>query len=142
MQKKEYNFSIGITATQEELNIEQDYQLMDILSELGIGEGQDLMNTPIRDLIGKLVKNDLLSKLLDVILQVADQQTSPDWKKLKNSELQEVITDFFTLNPLVVQLFKGLGSGLGMSIMNTTSLSSETNAKNTIPDSSTQPLKN
>lgn len=144
MEKKTYKFSNGIEATQEELTIEQDYQLMDLLSELGIGEGQELLNTPIKDLIGKLVKNDLLSKLLDVILTVngkpADAEL-PDppnggvnWKKLKNSELQEIMTDFFSLNPLVVQLLKGFGSGLGMMNTNTTSSSSEPSAESTTQD--------
>lgn len=144
MEKKNYKFSIGISATQEELTIEQDYKLMDLLSELGIGEGQELLNTPIKDIIGKLVKNDLLSKMLEIILTVTgpllDDQTIPlkedkNWLKLKNSELQEVITDFFSLNPLVLQLLKGLGSGLGIMNTNTMSSDSEPSAENMTQDS-------
>lgn len=143
-EKKSYKFSNGIEATQEELTIEQDYKLMDLLSELGIGEGQELMNTPIKDIIGKLVKNDMLSKLLNIILTEKDKIVDEggntlaglvDWKTLKNSELQEVMTDFFSLNPLVLQLFRGLGSGLGMMNTNTTLSGSEPNAESTTQDS-------
>ena len=117
---------------------------MDLLSELGIGEGQELLNTPIKDIIGKLVKNDMLSKLLNIILTAKDKITDEggntpaglvDWKTLKNSELQEVMTDFFSLNPLVLQLFRGLGSGLGMMNTNTTLSGSEPNAESTTQDS-------
>ena len=143
-EKKSYKFSNGIEAWQEELTIEQDYKLMDLLSELGIGEGQELMNTPIKDIIGKLVKNDMLSKLLNIILTAKDKITDEggntpaglvDWKTLKNSELQEVMTDFFSLNPLVLQLFRGLGSGLGMMNTNTTLSNSEPSAESTTQDS-------
>lgn len=137
-EKKSYKFSNGITASQEELTIEQDYMLMDLLSELGIGEGQDLLNTPIKDIIGKLVKNDLLSKFLDIILNVNETQADQlpgNWLKLKNSELQEVITDFFTLNPLVLQLLKTFGSGLGTTNTNTTLSNSEPSVESTTQDS-------
>lgn len=143
-EKKSYKFSNGIEASQEELTIEQDYKLMDLLSELGIGEGQELLNTPIKDIIGKLVKNDMLSKLLNIILTAKDKITDEggntpaglvDWKTLKNSELQEVMTDFFSLNPLVLQLFRGLGSGLGMMNTNTTLSNSEPSAESTTQDS-------
>lgn len=136
--KKSYTFSNGVTASQDELTIEQDYKLMDLLSELGIGEGKELLETPIRDIIGKLVKNDLLSKFLRIILRVENQNTDltpVNWKKLKNSELQEVINDFFSLNPLVPQLLRGLGSGLGISTLNTMSSDSEKSAESTTQDS-------
>lgn len=130
---KQYKFSNGVEASQDELTIEQDYKLIDLLSELGIGEGQDLLNTPIKDIIGKLVKNDLLTKLLNIILVI--EKGAPDWQKLKNSELQEVIKDFFTLNPLVLELLKTFGSVQGITNTNTTSSDSEPSAESTTQDS-------
>jgi hypothetical protein len=135
MEKKSYKFSIGINASQEELTIEQDYKIMELLSELGIEDGKEILNTSIKDIIGKLVKNDLLSKLLNVILSVKENKSEPNWKKLKNSELNEVIKDFFSLNPLVLMLFKSLGSVQGIRNLNTTSLNSEQNAESLKQDS-------
>ncbi len=134
MDKKTYKLSIGITATQEELTIEQDYRLMEILSDLGVDEGKDLLSHSIKDLIVRLIKNDLLSGILNVILTV-NTRSEYDWKKLKNSELNQIITDFFSLNPLVLNLFETLRSAQVTGSMNTMSSDSEPNAESLTRDS-------
>lgn len=134
MEKKSYTFSLlGIKATQEELTIEQDYKLMELLSEVGIEEGQSFADMKISELIKKLVKGDLLSRLLDTILTVKGD--SPNWKKLKNSELNEVIQDFFSLNPIALQLLRLLGKSAVIQNTNTTLSSSEPSVKSSTQDS-------
>lgn len=86
---------------------------MELLSGLGIEDGKVLLNTSIGDIIKKIVENDLVSELLNIIL-VIDNDTSADrdWSVLKNSELQKVIEDFFSLNPIVLSWLKTIGTGL------------------------------
>lgn len=135
MEIKSYTFSNGIKATQDELTIEQDYKLMELLLELGVEEGQDILKTPLKNIVKVLVKNDLASKFFGIILQTEADQPEADWKKLKNSEVEEVMTDFFSLNPVVHQLLKNFGRNQDTSNMNMTSSVSNEPAGNTIPDS-------
>ncbi|MBK9333841.1 MAG: hypothetical protein IPM96_15900 [Ignavibacteria bacterium] len=113
LQKRTYKFSNGITAAQDELNLGQDYKIMSLLSGLGIEDGKELLDSSIGDIIKKIVENDLVSELLNIIL-VIDNDTAADrnWSVLKNSELQKVIEDFFSLNPIALSWLKTIGTGL------------------------------
>ena len=104
-----YKFQCGIEAHQEELNLDQDEKLTTIL--LGFDMNSfSFETTSIKDLIGILVKEKSLIKILEIIL-ISDND-KPDYSQLKNSELQNVFGDFFSLNPTVINWLKTIGAGL------------------------------
>lgn len=105
-----YKFQCGIEAFQEELNLEQDEKLTGILLGFDINSFS-LETTSIKDLINTLVKEKALNKILDIILLPSGNEKQ-DYSQLKNSELQTVFSDFFSLNPTVINWLKTIGSGL------------------------------
>jgi hypothetical protein len=108
--KISYKFQCGIEAHQEELNLEQDEKLTGVL--LGFDMGSfSLEATSIKDLIGTLVREKSLLKILDIIL-IPEGSDKPDYAWLKNSELQNVFGDFFSLNPTAINWLKTIGAGL------------------------------
>lgn len=109
-----YSFACGVEAYQEELTLGQDEELVGVLMALDIS-GVDLEKTQIKEIIEKLLSDNLLHKLLQVILVIPGmEQKIPveKIKQLRNSELQAVIGDFFSLNPTARDWLKTIGSGL------------------------------
>jgi hypothetical protein len=109
-----YSFACGVEAYQEELTLGQDEELVGVLMELDI-EGVDLEKTQIKEIIEKLLSDNLLHKLLQVILVIPGMEQKIPVEKIKqfrNSELQAVIGDFFSLNPTARDWLKTIGSGL------------------------------
>ena len=112
--KIRYQFSNGLVCRQEELTLGQDEKLVEILMGLELS-GVDLENTKLRDIISQLLNENLLYKMLQVVLiaETADAEiTIEQLKSLKNSELEAVIRDFFSLNPTARDWFRTIGSGL------------------------------
>lgn len=108
-----YKFKCGIEAYQEELDLRQDELLTEILLELNI-ETFSFGNTKIKELVNILIKERVLIKVLDIILTTV-KDTECDFLKLKNSELEEVFEDFFSLNPTVTNWLRNIGKGLTSS---------------------------
>lgn len=135
METKSYTFSNGIIASQDELTIEQDFQLMELLMELGLEEGQDILKTPLKNILKILVKNNLVSRFFNIILRIEADHPEANWIKLKNSEVEEVMTDFFSLNPMLSQLLISFGKNPDTLNMSMTSSNSKETAENTTPDS-------
>lgn len=108
--KIRYKFQCGIEAHQEELNLGQDEKLTGIL--LGFDMNSfSFETTSIKDLINTLVKEKSLTKILEIIL-IPESNVKPDYSQLKNSELQNVFGDFFSLNPTVINWLRTIGGGL------------------------------
>lgn len=109
-----YSFACGVEAYQEELTLGQDEQLVGVLMGLNISD-IDIEKTQIKDVIGKLLSDNVLYKLLQVVLIIPgseDKMPVEKLKQLRNSELQAVIGDFFSLNPTARDWLKTIGSGL------------------------------
>lgn len=109
-----YTFANGVNAYQEELTLGQDEELVGIMMSLDIA-GIDVEKTKLSEIIGKLVSDQLLYKLLQVVLIIpgsGDKVSVEQLKQLRNSELQAVIGDFFSLNPTAQDWLKTIGSGL------------------------------
>jgi hypothetical protein len=108
-----YQFQNGLVCYQEELSLGQDEQLVGILMNLELA-GTDLENTKLKEIISRLLNDNLLYKMLQVVLISAEEKEieTEDLKSLKNSELEAVIKDFFSLNPTARDWFRTIGSGL------------------------------
>lgn len=84
-------------AYQEELTLGQDEELVGVLMGLDIS-GVDMDKTALKEIIGKLLNDNVLYKLLQVVLIIPGNEEKMPVEKLKqlrNSELQAVIGDFF-----------------------------------------------
>lgn len=125
-----YKFFCGLEASQEELTLEQDYRIMDLIKSVNLS---DLGNTTIADLIKTLSENKLIEKFLSIIFSVEIEDDIKSFSKLKNSELKEIVTDFFILNPIALELLQALRSAADTSIMSPQSSDSEVNQESTIP---------
>ena len=129
---KNYKFSCGLEASQEELTLEQDYRIMDLIKSVSLS---DLGNTTIADLIKTLSENKLIEKFLSIIFSINDEEQMKSFSRLKNSELKEVVTDSFILNPIALDLLRALRSAADISTMSPISSDSELMQENTIQDS-------
>lgn len=134
MESKKYTFKCGLTAYQEELDTEQFHLVLELLTslELNINNPQELADLSIFKLLSALKKNkNLIGNFLAIILR--DENGTPLYSinytnstystnsiNLKLSELNEVLSDFFTFNPTVKNWFKNLGKILGTLMSNLT----------------------
>ena len=134
MERKNYKFSNGIEAYQEELTLEQDYKLAELAMGIDLNSFKDLDKLEIKNVLKLLVNENVLEKFLQIILIPLSEITDKTFNSLKNSEVKQVIEDFFTLNPLVRDLLQNLSSGLATETKSPKSFSSETSAENTKPD--------
>lgn len=130
--KKKYKFSNDLECTQDELTLEQDYKVMDLIKSVNLS---DIQNITIADLIKLLSENKLIEKFLSIIFGIEDEAKIKSFSKLKNSELKEVITDFFILNPIALDLLRALRNVADTEILNQKSSSSEPIAESTKSDS-------
>ncbi len=130
--KKKYKFSNDLECTQDELTLEQDYKVMDLIKSANLS---DIQNITIADLIKLLSENKLIEKFLSIIFGIEDEAKIKSFSKLKNSELKEVITDFFILNPIALDLLRALRNVAGTEILSQKSSSSEPIAESTKSDS-------
>lgn len=129
---KRYKFSCGVEAMQDELTLEQDYKVMELIKSVNL---TDFKALSIADLIKVFSENKLIEKFLTIIFCI-NEKSEDDLKKaesfnqLKNSELKEVITDFFILNPLAIDLLKTLRSVADTATISPTLSNSETSQTN------------
>jgi len=130
--KKNYKFSNDLECSQDELTLEQDYKVMDLIKSVNLS---DIQNITIADLIKLLSENKLIEKFLSIIFGIEDESKIKSFSKLKNSELKEVITDFFILNPIALDLLRALRNVADTEILNQKSSSSEPIAESTKSDS-------
>lgn len=116
-----YDFQCGLKAHQEQINLDQDFRLADILLELNLKD-LNFEKTSIIEVISTLFENKIIYKILLVILlpDGDGEIKSEELGKLKNSELQIIFNDFFSLNPTAKDWLKTIGEGL-ISIQTTRS---------------------
>ena len=112
--RKDYTLSAG-KCYQEELSLEQDGPISDIIMglELDQFEGKSFKDIPVMALKEKLLDKRGLIKLLGAALLSADtnKMVGEDFaRKIKNSELTEIIEDFFTFNKSLMEAFLLLGN--------------------------------
>lgn len=112
-ERKNYNFKCGIKAYQEECDYAQDKEILALLKSVEIGELKDFGELSIAKLIDKIIVNDLIGKLFNIIL-ITEEVCEQNWDKLKRSEVIEVLQDFFTLSPVLQKWF-----GTGNSVVDT-----------------------
>ena len=130
--KKKYKFSNDLECTQDELTLEQDYKVMDLIKSANLS---DIQNITIADLIKLLSENKLIEKFLSIIFGIEDEAKIKSFSKLKNSELKEVITDFFFLFSIAIDLLMAFMNVADTEILNQKSSSSEPIAESTKSDS-------
>ncbi len=114
-----YNLQCG-TAHQEELDIEQDEKLTEVLMGFDVN-ALSFENTTIKDLIQRVVNEKAVYKILSIILFSEDKDF--DVRYIKNSELEMIFSDFFSLNPTAINWLKTIGGAL-ISMSQTKSTSS------------------
>lgn len=129
---KQYKFSCGLEASQEELTLEQDYQIMDLIKSVNLN---DLSATTIAELIKMLSENKLVEKFLSIIFSITGEEYIKSFAKLKNSELKEVVADFFILNPIALDLLRALRSAADTTKMSPQSSDSDVSQENMTQDS-------
>lgn len=115
---KQYTFKAGFSASQEMLNVEQDQQIMELLSDFGLAE-LDFEKLDLFKLIGQIGKGKGLTQLLSIIL-IPEDASNFHPGKLKNAEMLEVIKDFFTINPELSKFSETLKSKLPGMMMSQT----------------------
>jgi hypothetical protein len=129
---KQYRFSCGLETSQEELTLEQDYMIMDLIKSVNL---TDPGSTTVAGLIKTLSENKLIEKFLSIIFSIDAEEEMKSFSKLKNSELKEVITDFFILNPIALDLLRALRSAADTTTMNPQSSDSDANQESMTQDS-------
>ena len=109
---KKYKIN-DVEFTQDELAWNQDKKLILILKEhLGGDFNIDLGSLSIMEIFDKLTDNDLVEQFLSIVLiPVKKINIIPElFGDIKNSELEAVITDFFTLNKRLIERLTEFGS--------------------------------
>ncbi|MBV6480205.1 MAG: hypothetical protein HGGPFJEG_03057 [Ignavibacteria bacterium] len=101
--KIHYKFKCGFIAWQEELNLQQDEELAKVLLNINIAYLNE--NSDIKSLLGLLMQEKILNKVLNIIL-ISNDCSEVNYDLLKNSELEVVFKDFFSLNPTAMKLLK------------------------------------
>lgn len=112
--KYTYKFGNGIRAWQSELTLESDKKLAELFAELNLTSFD-------AKLLETLVKNNLLENFFKIILNVDYQPAGSNFSQLFNSEIEVVIADFFTLNPLAkkgLELLNGAAVLTGLPAKN------------------------
>ena len=123
LEKKTYKFSNDLEAYQEELSLEQDYKLAELITGFNVSAIDDIKSMKVKDILKLLVKENVVEKFLEIVLIPKNSKTWAEdasclqlhksttrgsrgqagaaLRMLKNSEVKQVIEDFFTLNPLL-----------------------------------------
>ncbi|HCA42131.1 MAG TPA: hypothetical protein DEP28_02645 [Bacteroidetes bacterium] len=99
---------------QEELNLGQDIQLTELLQETSLEEFSNVDNMNVAQLIKLISKENLITKFLRIILfnNEGNSLSDEDCFKIKNSQLELIINDFFSLNPSVKNLLMSISKAL------------------------------
>lgn len=132
MDKKNYKFSNGLDCFQDELTLEQDMKITALFAKVNI---QSITETKIIDLLGIITKENLILDFLKIILRSGKEIKEDNLLSLKNSELKEIVEDFFGLNPLVKQVLGIFRSAADIQTQNTMLSDSDQNAQDTTQDS-------
>lgn len=132
MDKKNYKFSNGLDCFQDELTLEQDMKITALFAKVNI---QSITETKIIDLLGIITKENLILDFLKIILRSGQEISQENLMSLKNSELKEIIEDFFGLNPLVKQVLGIFRSAADIQTQNTMLSDSDQSAQDTTQDS-------
>ena len=113
MKDKQYTIQ-GVKFRMGEMTLGQDKKLMELLKgrEFNFEEMTGLQNT-----ISYLLKHDIVDDLLKVILK--GDIDSIDIQKITNTQLEEIISDFFVLNGEWISKLNSLLTGF-LSKMNLT----------------------
>jgi hypothetical protein len=123
---------------QDELTIQEDSEVMEIFEHPDI---KTLGNLDF-NFLKYFITKKLHVKFLQIVLK--NKKTGKcipeiEINKLKNTELLEVLNDFFTLNALLQTILKAIGSAFIGTNGTRTSENSSTNANSKTPDSSEKP---
>lgn len=132
MDKKNYKFSNGLGCFQDELTLEQDMKITALFAKVNI---QSIAETKLIDLLGIFTKENLILDFLKIILRSGQDIPEDQLLSLKNSELKEIIEDFFGLNPLVKELLGIFRIAADIQTQNTMLSDSDPNAQSTTQDS-------
>mgnify|MGYP000895635158 CR=1 FL=1 len=99
---------------QEELTLGQDIQLTELIQETSLEEFSNVDTMNVAELIKLISKDKLITKFLRIILQSnsGNQLEDEDALKIKNSQLELIINDFFSLNPSVKNLLMSISKSL------------------------------
>lgn len=130
MEKKEYKLSTGASCYQTPLTVRKDYQILKLIFGLETGNLQSTLESfTLLDLLNLLLKENIIEKFLGVILTPVGQPFSDGDLDVTNTELEEILADFFTLNPELQRMWSSLSKTRAISMMNTMLSSSGRNAK-------------
>jgi hypothetical protein len=128
MEKKEYSFKCGLKASQRELTLRQDRKLFDIFKKSDI---ESIESLNIRELGDFLFEKNMAVEFFKIILKPSDGEVTEELiNEFHNSEMEEVLSDFFTLNPKVLTWLGTLGSVADTLMKNPASQSSEKSGDN------------
>jgi len=102
------------TVFQDELNIYQDHRIAQLFSDLDIKNIDDIKNLTFSQIISLLSKSNVLIKFLSIILTDVLGNPVPDniIGSIKNSQLEIIFKDFFSLNPKLKELLMILKNAL------------------------------
>lgn len=126
--------SVDFRCSQNELTIKKDFQIAKLLTSVNVTNISDLFSLELNKILELLIENELLQKFFEIIL-VYDRKFTPDFNYLKNSDAINIIKDFFSLNPAVMQLFAPLSSQQDSSTVNSILQTLDSNKSGEVPAS-------
>lgn len=113
---KKYTIA-GRPFTQSKLTLRKDQQLFEAISDVGLSDISDLGNMTIAQIVSLLFKSNILTKIIKIIVIpeafICDTLTDDEILDMDNDTIQEIIQDFFTLNPKLLTLLKSFAGSLG-----------------------------
>lgn len=119
---------------QKPLTLRKDQKIFEAISGVGLKDLSDISKMTIAEIVNLLFKSNILTKIIRIILDPMPpvEYPGPDDKEfigevntnyvpltdddildLTNDTIQEIISDFFMLNPALMKLLKTFAGSLG-----------------------------
>jgi hypothetical protein len=104
---------------QEPLTLRKDQKIFEAISGVGLKDLSDISKMTIAEIVNLLFKSNILTKIIRILLDPVppvghdSYLTDDDILDLTNDTIQEIISDFFMLNPALMKLLKTFAGSLG-----------------------------
>jgi hypothetical protein len=113
-------FIKGYSFSQKPLTLRKDQKIFEAISSVGLKDLSDISSMTIAEIVNLLFKSNILSQIIRIILDLDNpdpvkpfELSDDDILDLTNDTIQEIISDFFMLNPALMKLLKTFAGSLG-----------------------------
>ena len=133
----EYNLDLktmNLNCKQDQLRLNQSFKLIDLLNKCNLESLSDLFNLSFQKLLTLLIDNNIIQNFFEIIL-IFEPELKPDFNYITNSDAINIIKDFFSLNPSLMQLLNPSLSGADSLMTDMMSQISDYGKNNITPNS-------